>query len=65
MSTNQRLLELLLAGSAAAWAQPRPFQVEEASIRDIQSAIRIGRATCRECAAYVSGRKPITAPAPR
>ena len=47
MSTNQRLLGLLLAGSAAAWAQPRPFQVEEASITDIQSAIKSGRATCQ------------------
>ncbi len=47
MTTNQRLLGLLLAGSAAAWAQPRPFQVEEASITDIQSAIKSGRATCQ------------------
>ena len=42
-----RILCYAILTSSAVWAQSGPFQIEEASIRDIQNAIRGGRTTCQ------------------
>jgi amidase len=49
MSAKQhvRILSCLIVSSTVLWAQSGEFRVEEASITDIQNAIRAGRTTCQ------------------
>ena len=42
-----RILCYAILTSSAVWARSGPFQIEEATIRDIQNAIRGGRTTCQ------------------